>query len=502
MIVVSQAKKFTKEATYKISSNSFCTVNSNSLVAKLQGNLNLHTFEAWNSLTANQIRKNGGGTLLKKYTIYEIKCLGFPEGKDKFSKPNKKAEYWNKQENIQIFLSELKEKLNLKNPKDWNLITSKDIINNGGRTILKNHSMLNLKLFGCSSVEENEIKQNSLTYWESKENISNFLSKLEKKLNFKKNEDWNFLTKKHIRDNGGSGLLKKYSLFEIKSFIIFKENLTNDKKSRGFWCKQENIQFFLDNLRDKYSLRTPDDWNSITQLQIKENGGKRLLNLYSMFEIKCMGFPEGKPYFFNPKKSTRFWDQNSNIQDFIFQLQTKFNLITMSDWNRISTAQINSLGGNGLLLKYSKDWIIKRGISTFYENSDISIEIGGRSSQRWLFLQIQKLFPGEEIVEDYFHSEISRKSGFAVQFDVFLVEKKIAFEYHGKQHYEDIPSAFAPIELYAQRDFEKQMLCRESGIQLIVIPYWWDNNLSSLKETINSVLSARELKNVKMYATL
>ena len=103
-----------------------------------------------------------------------------------------------------------------------------------------------------------------------------------------------------------------------------------------------------------------------------------------------------------------------------------------------------------------------------------------KRSQRWLFLQIQKLFPGEEIVEDYFHS------GYSVQFDIFLVDKKIAFGYHGQQHYQDLPQIFGIIEMFTSRDIEKQKLCTVFGIKLIIIPHWWDKTLNTLKETIDS----------------
>ena len=58
-----------------------------------------------------------------------------------------------------------------------------------------------------------------------------------------------------------------------------------------------------------------------------------------------------------------------------------------------------------------------------------------------------------------------------------------------KQHYEDIPALFAPLELYQFRDNEKEKLCKQFGIQLIVIPFWWDNNLESLKQKIFQRLS-------------
>ena len=45
-----------------------------------------------------------------------------------------------------------------------------------------------------------------------------------------------------------------------------------------------------------------------------------------------------------------------------------------------------------------------------------------------------------------------------------MIERNIAIEYHGKQHYEDIPQAFNSVETYQHRDIEKEKLCKEHGI--------------------------------------
>ena len=109
-----------------------------------------------------------------------------------------------------------------------------------------------------------------------------------------------------------------------------------------------------------------------------------------------------------------------------------------------------------------------------------------RSEQLWLLLQTKKLFPGEEIVEDFHHAEISRKSGCNVEFDVFLPERRMALEYHGEQHYHDTPGAgFAPLEMYQRRDVEKQEICSKNNITLVVVPYWWDGTLEQLKYFLN-----------------
>ena len=66
------------------------------------------------------------------------------------------------------------------------------------------------------------------------------------------------------------------------------------------------------------------------------------------------------------------------------------------------------------------------------------------------------------------------------EFDGFNKENKIAFEYHGIQHYiypnywhktEDIFKAAQ------QRDKNKEQYCQENDITLIVIPYTEEKNL-------------------------
>ena len=529
--------------------------NIDNFLLKIKEKYNLNTPEDWNSITRKHIQDNGGSTLLNKYSIFDLKCMACPEGKSIFSNPPQISGYWEIQENIMQFLSKIKEKYNLNTPEDWISVTKKHIQSNGGSTLLSKYSMFELKCMACP--EGKSKFSNSLGYWENQENIDNFLLKIKEKYNLNTPEDWNSITGKHIQSNGGWGLLKKYSMFELKCMACPEgKSMFNNPQSPGYWKNQENIDDFLLKIKEIYNLNTPEDWNSITQKQIKFNGGSTLLNKYSIFEIKCMACAEGKSAFDNPPG---YWENQENINNFLSKIKVKYNLNTPEDWNSITQKHIQSNGGSQLLSKYSmfeikcmacpegklqfnqkqssgywenqeniqnfvskmkqkynlntlEDWkrfsktqIIQEGggrlfSSKMYSKIKIKLEndefvsfsklISGtvqkRSSQRWLFLQIQKLFPHDEIVEDYFHSEISRISGYNVQFDIFMIERNIAIEYHGKHHYEDIPSGFSNVETFKHRDLEKQKLCSEHGIQLIVIPYWWDNKLDSLKETLFS----------------
>ena len=523
-------------------------------IEDIKQQLKLNSLQDWNNISQKQLQQiEGGRSLLSKYSLFNIKCLGYPEGKSVF-KPIKEPGYWEKRENIESFLIDLKKILNLQTPKDWNSITKTQIQENGGSGLFKYYSIYDIKCIACPEGKSYFVKRKPKEikgYWEIQENIQQFIDSLRQKLNLRTLNDWNLISQKQIQQNGGSGLLSKYSMYEIKCLGYPEGKSTfskrKPKKVKGYWENNENIQYFLDNLREKLHLNTPNDWNLLTVQQIHENGGgkllnnftmyelkclgcpegksnfkkqnspkfwhtkdnitnfikklketfhletandwnllsqaniisaggKRLLNLFSLFEIKCIGHPEGillydKP---NKKKPNGYWENPENVNQFIKKLQEKLNVRTNEDWNRISVNQIQFFGGSGLISK-NRNFLLNL-------ETRISYKINKRSNQRWLFLQIQKLFPHEEIVEDYFHSEISRETGFSVQFDIFMVQRNIAIEYHGKQHYEDIPTLFSSLEMYQYRDSEKRRLCNQFKIDLIIIPYWWDNKLSSLNQ--------------------
>jgi hypothetical protein len=72
-----------------------------------------------------------------------------------------------------------------------------------------------------------------------------------------------------------------------------------------------------------------------------------------------------------------------------------------------------------------------------------------------------------------------------MQLDVFIPSKSLAFEYQGKQHYEEV-GMFSPTRTYQQRDEEKRILCSSNNIKLIEVPYWWNRTQESLQEVIQS----------------
>ena len=550
--------------------------NQKNFILKLKEKYNLNTIEDWNLLTSKQINLLGGGYFLNEYSLFDIKTMGCPEGKDQFLKPKRSLTYWKSEENIKNFLQEIKQIYQLETPEQWNLLTEKQIKLQGGNGLLKNYSVYEIKCLACPEVEKfssqgrNKSKI-SKGYWENKENIIQFLNEIKEKLNIKTKEDWKKLTKKQIQDHGGSGLFLKYSIFDLKLIICPSlkneikppkspgywdkmENINNflkniqeelhlqspedwekkltkkiifsyggfhlfskftmfelkclacpdviqfshlrkyNPKPNGYWNNENNILEFIENLRNSFQLKTPDDWNNLTIKNIHQLGGKKLLEKYSIFQIKCLGCPEVKILFShqgkNQKKPAGYWENKNNLDEFLDRLKDNYNLETNEDWYRLSTRQIHHFGGGSLLTKYKLNDIIENRVDHNNDSKEFdSATRYKRSSQRWLFLQIQKLFPDEEIIEDFYHNEIARNSGFSVQFDVFIINRKIAIEYQGIQHYEDIPGNFASLEMYQFRDKEKMKLCEQYGIHLVLVPYHWDNTLESLVNIFNSSLS-------------
>lgn len=451
------------------------------------------------TISRKDIISLGGSYLLHKYSLHQIRemILSFDDNNitngdnnivnktknnNLTNKQRKPHGFWKSLNNIREFLQNINQ--------DLDKVTKEQIKKAGGNALFATYSLYELK---CIAKGENlPVKKRTIRYpgyWEKEENIINFLIQVKNKLGIKNVEDWDAVTAKQIIKLGGGSLLTKFTLFEIKckANSDFVSRSIKKIKPKGYWNDKNNIKEFIKNIKLQLNLNSPEQWNRISSKDIISFGGSSILKIYPLHELKCMGSDEirlNKNNLFSHQKRKKsfpngYWDDINNVNNFIKNVENFYNLNTVEDWNRISREQIQVIGGNGIFSKYKISDIIKMGISIHNNNNnDISKKVDiidnkyKRSVQRMLFLQIQQLFPKEEIIEDFYHEKISRESGLSVQFDIFIIDKNIAIEYHGKQHYEDNPVAFAPLEMYQQRDKEKENLCNIFGIHLIIIPYY------------------------------
>ena len=102
-----------------------------------------------------------------------------------------------------------------------------------------------------------------------------------------------------------------------------------------------------------------------------------------------------------------------------------------------------------------------------------------RASQAWLRGQLERLFPGSEVQEDVALPLASS----TMHLDVFIPSQRLAFEYHGQQHYEDLV-VFKAAPFNAEHDREKAEALESRRITLIEVPFWWKEDASALVSTI------------------
>jgi hypothetical protein len=102
-------------------------------------------------------------------------------------------------------------------------------------------------------------------------------------------------------------------------------------------------------------------------------------------------------------------------------------------------------------------------------------------SDKNILIHLEKI----DIKENYSHKEVTRNLSMRqTELDIYLPNEKLAFEYQGEHHFNDI-YALGNKWIQQQKDEEKRKLCIENEITLIEIPYWWNNEKSNLIATIH-----------------
>lgn len=115
---------------------------------------------------------------------------------------------------------------------------------------------------------------------------------------------------------------------------------------------------------------------------------------------------------------------------------------------------------------------------------------------------MQKLLPGEKIVNEYYLDS-------KLRLDVYCPSYKLAAEYHGRQHFYYTSKFFESkyeFEEAQKRDQKKVELCKEKGIALVVIRYndqlteqsVYDRMLVAIRES--PYIKEEKVKN-KLYST-
>lgn len=103
-----------------------------------------------------------------------------------------------------------------------------------------------------------------------------------------------------------------------------------------------------------------------------------------------------------------------------------------------------------------------------------------KASQWQLYKLIKEILPVHvEVFEDY----AFKPSSTPIVFDIYVPSYKLAFEYLGRQHYQN-HIMFGDFMIHKERDEQRRKSCEALEITLIEVPYWWRYD----KESISTIL--------------
>ena len=472
--------------------------------------------------------------IIKKYkSVAELFLHLFPEYSIEKGKFNQKTEnkpvknesdrveknFWKDKKNHRNFLDFLgKNHFKLDKVEDWAQVKLEDFYQ-----CKKAAGLLQFYPSFFDLIQENypEHKFNPFQFhskpkniWKSRENQLLYFEELKKKLKIQNYDEFYSI---NLRVHGGYNLLREYDFSYFRLFSTLFPDYPWDKEKAekrqpwddlafqreymdkiatqlGFYDTKlvegkslHSNQLENQNLQAHLSLSPLIKWNKVKVADFKKfPHAKTLLSKYkSFFDMLKAVYPEINWIPFERSQIPyNYWNDDNNILSFVEDLKKQYFIKETADWSRLSIKQVTKSGGGRLLRRFGNLYNI---LTYIYPNEKFNpahfAHRDKRSTQKLLFNIIHQLYPDEEILEEYAHPDLSRMSGFAVTFDIFLPTMKVAFEYQGEHHFIEFP-AFGSLELYQTRDNEKAKLASENGINLFVIPYWWDMESTSIRKTI------------------
>ena len=448
----------------------------------------------WKQITWADVERHGGRTLRKMYCSFPglLRVL-YPEEKiDDFEVREKLPQgFWDNPQHRHRFLERVKQHFQIQSLADWNQISTRDLVMQGGSGLLAKYGGSLEELLKSEFPEEDwqslDLRPRVRAGYWTEERMRAHVEMVGTKLGIQELEDWSRVSVKQFKEASGDRAYQNDfpTFFDLLQAVYPQHDwnaLRRGRAPHSYWKDKRNQRNFLEQFAEDRGLHTMADWKQVTYAQIEEGGGRSLLRLYpSILHMLQAHFPE-YPWSVNDRKilSGSYWKDPTHRNELVEEIERKFLITEPKDWYRVSWKQLQTLRAasyikrNGGLYQFLQD---------IYPSVDWQPELfqarDKRSSQRELFAVVSRLYPGEEVVEEFLHDQLTRESGSPIEFDVYLPGRQIAFEYQGEHHFSDIP-AMGQLELCRARDNEKLSLCKQHGIDLHQIPYWWDGTQEHL----------------------
>ena len=464
--------------------------NQRKYMNELYEKFNLISLDDWLTVPKFRITQNGGQSLLKFYYKNDLEKLLttiYPNYVWQFN-------YFSKAENRNLFMENLAIKLKYKSINEFKHLTRRNLIENGGEKLLAMYSnklkRLLQSIYPDHQWNLEKMEVNSMNYFKIAKNRDQFLTELYYKLNFNHLDDWLTLSRFQFGNiHGGFSLLYLYKMDMKKLLSTCYPNYPWNfelyiKKFEpiNYYNSIENQRKDMDEFFQELKLNSLDDWLKVWKYQFAKGIGRKLLTVYNydMKKLLTTIYPNHNWKFehmkFMPSLKCRY-GRNHNY-DKICGMIRNYSIRIKTDWYRLPVRM------SGIQL----DLLLKK----FYPEEEWKkmdfLSKSKKSKQRLLFVYTQQIYSNYIVEENYRHPFLlPDKRGPPFELDIFIPAINFAMEYQGQQHYDDIPDCFGYNEIYYLMDDSKLQLCKNIGIRLIRIPFWWNEQKDSLLNEIERI---------------
>lgn len=370
----------------------------------------------WERVTVREVRDFGGRGLLGRYGNSLRRTLAdlYPSLSFSAAQQRKPNGYWGIRANRRQLLDSLAQEKGISDVEGWRAVTTADVLAAGGHRML---AIFNYSVHALLEDTYPELDMRALYcrprapngFWDSRENRKEYVESLAKILGVNEPKDWRHVTSKQVQELGGSRLLERYN----SSLAALLEDVYPElrkqpphsfraKAKQHHWASLEEQRRFLDQVAEKYHVRTADDWAKVGTKEICDMGGSGLLSRYSGI-FACLRSVYGATYKGMPltalgstsRLPVNFWQEDENVRAFIRLAEERLAITEPSQWYRISSAQMAELRGSGLRRSMPLIDALRIAHPTFpWDQEEFSGAKGRRkkSSQRSLLLQLENIF--------------------------------------------------------------------------------------------------------------
>eukprot|EP01114_Cavostelium_apophysatum_P021826 TRINITY_DN7718_c0_g1_i1.p1 TRINITY_DN7718_c0_g1~~TRINITY_DN7718_c0_g1_i1.p1 ORF type:complete len:570 (+),score=80.59 TRINITY_DN7718_c0_g1_i1:26-1735(+) len=457
--------------------------NINEFFGELGRHLGVQRQDDWYQVKYSLVKEFGGGSLLKPENRFvdALKQV-FPEVEWKeWRFAMTPPEFWNNSQNRLTFLRHLFVELGLKKMEDWYNVTPLEIRSAGGTGFLKyfddDRARAIVETFPDYEWSKERFLSRKKGFLAEAKNQSEFVAQLEKQ----GLTNWNWY-------QGKNDLGRRTGAGALEDAVEAPWDIDSVWKDR-YYQRQ-----FLDDVSNKSNFKSMDDWYKVTSDDVIQHGGVALMKNFSMSVPRMLAsiYPEfsWKMWKFTGSSVPKgFWENRDNVRDYMDWLYKELELRSLDDWFAIPKEKLVALGASTVLSRYKGLLALLQSLYPYHkwplDNERKRKQAYGSKVQRALSDIVGMIFGRtEEVYWDYIHPELNHSSNRPMELDVFIPSLKLAFEYQGQQHFEDLNYVFDQVKDQKLRDSEKRQACVAIGISLIEIPFWWDRT----KETLVAII--------------